>query len=643
MTLTHPLIQRFGHQRRWCNWYYGKPNKKGKRGKIPTAHGKAVDATHPHEGLLTFAEAKRADAKHIGIALGECEGEWLNGFDRDNCIAKGKPSPDAQAFAELAQTLDDISPSGKGVHWFIVTRAEIPTRTDKVAGYEFYGAGRFFTFTGKPISEARDIRSVSKAKALALVNAFFPAEIAKPKTIARPSVSVIEPPSSNDELADALSFVADWRADDRHEWIRVGMAIKAARGDAGRELWRAFSMRSSKFDAKQFNRDWQSLKPSRIGIGTLYRMAREDGGWRPPSSARNQTRAQIVAAMQGLRSIELPDTLPVRDERTDTGTLNGEPIAEHRKAINVSRGTVFAVADAMLAYAHALGHTKGLALSMRRIADLASVDKKQAWAGFVAMRRLGWLKQSGGYVRPRDMDKSVAFDLTLEGLAKRGTEGDISIQDYLGVAAPIQYPVLDMSPSVPLPHGRMRVLAARGLWSFLGPTARRICECLEYGEHTHSQLIALTRYGKRTVTKALARLAEFMLIESGRDGWALVYDFDLRANAVCDELHGKAKRTPAQRATTRRNRHAAESKAFKQTMDVWRVERALADEPDAGVDAMDGDAIDAAILAIDRRKFKRENRARDWRAGVEASTLKREAIEGWRKVHAEQKQKRGRS
>ena len=144
------------------------------------------------------------------------------------------------------------------------------------------------------------------------------------------------------------------------------------------------------------------------------------------------------------------------------------------------------------------------------------------------------------------------------------------------------------------------------------------------------------------LSPAAARLAEFCLIESGRDGWALVYDFDLRANAVCDELHGKSKRTPSQRVTARRNRHATESARFRDVMDVWRVERALSDEPGAleAVDAMDGDAIDTAILAIERRKFKRENRARDWRAGVEASTLKREAIEGWRQVHAEQKHNR---
>lgn len=647
MTHTHPLVERFGHQRRWCNWYYGKPDKNGKRAKIPTAHRKAVDATHPHDRLLTFAEAQRANAKHIGIALGECEGEWLSGFDRDECIESGALSPDMVAFVEQAQTTDDISPSGKGVHLFVITREQIQTRIDKAAGYEFYGAGRFFTFTGKPLAQISDPREMSKASASALVDAFFGSASATPKTPA--PVQHPPTPAADDELADALSFVGDWRADDRREWVRVGMAIKAARpGDDGRELWRAFSQRSAKYDADTFERDWQSLKPRSIGIGTIYHMAREDGGWRPPSSSRNKTRAQVVDAMHALRRIALPECLPVRDERTDIGTLSGEPIVEHRKAINVSRGSVFALADALLAFAWHAGHTKGATLSVRRMADLASIPREQAWRAFVAMRRLGWIRQPRGYIRHAnkerqetpDFEHAPAFDLVVDAIKRagrmKGTEDDILSQDCF-VSASHTTILPNMSSSVPLPYGRMRMIAARGLWTLLGPTARRICECLDAGERTHEQLIALTHYTGRAVSKALARLAEMLLIESGRDGWALVFDFDLRANAICDAPHGKRERVPAKSASRRRGRHAQESSAFLAVMDAWRVERALADEPgaDAGIDAMGGERVDAALVAMEQGRFKATNRARDWRAGIELSTLKREAREGWARIHAE--------
>jgi hypothetical protein len=68
---------------------------------------------------------------------------------------------------------------------------------------------------------------------------------------------------------------------DYDSWVRIGLALKGALGEAGRELFLAWSATSQK-DIPDFTaRTWASLRPERIGAGTIYRHAMA-GGWVPP-------------------------------------------------------------------------------------------------------------------------------------------------------------------------------------------------------------------------------------------------------------------------------------------------------------------------------------------------------------------------
>jgi hypothetical protein len=83
-----------------------------------------------------------------------------------------------------------------------------------------------------------------------------------------------------DQVAQMLTFVR--KVDDRERWMKVGMSLKSALGEAGRAPWDSWSRQSSKFDAADQDKHWDSFKAGGgVTIGTLIYFAKE-GGWQPP-------------------------------------------------------------------------------------------------------------------------------------------------------------------------------------------------------------------------------------------------------------------------------------------------------------------------------------------------------------------------
>lgn len=86
-----------------------------------------------------------------------------------------------------------------------------------------------------------------------------------------------------DEMRSALAFLNATRgelADDRDMWVRVGMACKSI-GEAGFEVWQEWSCASSKFDANDQWKKWQSFNPTSINYRTVFFLAQREG-WRNP-------------------------------------------------------------------------------------------------------------------------------------------------------------------------------------------------------------------------------------------------------------------------------------------------------------------------------------------------------------------------
>ncbi|MFN4204798.1 MAG: PriCT-2 domain-containing protein [Agrobacterium albertimagni] len=67
---------------------------------------------------------------------------------------------------------------------------------------------------------------------------------------------------------------------DYDSWVRIGLALKGALGDGGASLFGAWSAQSAKDVPAATSRAWSSFRPTRIGAGTIYRLAM-DRGWRP--------------------------------------------------------------------------------------------------------------------------------------------------------------------------------------------------------------------------------------------------------------------------------------------------------------------------------------------------------------------------
>ena len=72
---------------------------------------------------------------------------------------------------------------------------------------------------------------------------------------------------------------------DYDSWVRIGMALKGALGEAGGDIFAGWSAQAAKDVPAATAKAWASFKPDRIGAGTIYHLAMERG-WQPDASLR---------------------------------------------------------------------------------------------------------------------------------------------------------------------------------------------------------------------------------------------------------------------------------------------------------------------------------------------------------------------
>jgi hypothetical protein len=72
---------------------------------------------------------------------------------------------------------------------------------------------------------------------------------------------------------------------DYDSWVRIGMALKGALGDAGGDIFTCWSAQAAKDVPAATAKAWASFRPDRIGAGTIYHLAMERG-WQPGSDLR---------------------------------------------------------------------------------------------------------------------------------------------------------------------------------------------------------------------------------------------------------------------------------------------------------------------------------------------------------------------
>lgn len=101
-----------------------------------------------------------------------------------------------------------------------------------------------------------------------------------------------------ERIREALHFIP---ATDRETWVRMGMAVKSELGDAGFEVWNAWSQEADSYNAKDARDVWKSIRANgKVSAGTLFHEAkangwRDDGTHQTPSPEDLDTRRREAA------------------------------------------------------------------------------------------------------------------------------------------------------------------------------------------------------------------------------------------------------------------------------------------------------------------------------------------------------------
>jgi predicted P-loop ATPase len=237
-------------------------------------------------------EALKSD-RWTGLGFAFLPGDGLIGIDIDGAI-----DPET---GEIKQHLADIiarcasyterSPSGRGVH--IIVAGECKTFKDNRIGVEVFCGSQFFTCTGdrwdgtpesvEPISPEtlEGLRTLVRGSRQQAAPAQLPTD---PTTELR------------GRMEDALRYISP---EGYHDWIHVGMAIKAALGDMGFRLWDYWSSTGSKYPGQgDLAKKWATFDGNGVGEGSLFHLAKQ-GGWQPKKTVQSGKPVERRSAQPG--------------------------------------------------------------------------------------------------------------------------------------------------------------------------------------------------------------------------------------------------------------------------------------------------------------------------------------------------------
>lgn len=247
--------------------------------------------------LVTFdaALAAMASIKASGIGFAFLPGDGLIGIDLDKMVdvETGEVAPRAQRIIEACASYTEWSPSGNGFHIYVL--GETGTAKDNGIGVEMFCGRQFFTVTGRHLQGApREVAAID-AKVLrrlhktieAAKGGFSDKPTSSPPKSSPPPLSAMEM-SEQDRIRSALDAIDPALGYD--EWVQVGMALHSSLGAEGFAAWDGWSSRSEKYPGRNtLEAHWRSFKPGRVGVGTLYHLAKQ-AGWKPPRRPRGAKR-----------------------------------------------------------------------------------------------------------------------------------------------------------------------------------------------------------------------------------------------------------------------------------------------------------------------------------------------------------------
>lgn len=246
----------------------------------------------------------------IGIACGLTVGIDIDSEDADLALK----------IDNLAREILGNTPAlriGRAPKRMLVYRAATPLasrRIGKLNGVEVLGVGRQFVAYGihpdtqkayewvgedgladLDRGELPEVTEASLAEFLEKVSPFFPREEVKGGP-SQHEGSAWGQAGTVEAIASAMGYIPN---NDLHydDWLEIGLAIRGAIGDQGRDLFLEFSAKSGKDDPKHTANKWDRgmTDVRELGAGTIYRKAQENGWLAPLGVALNPTQEAIQA------------------------------------------------------------------------------------------------------------------------------------------------------------------------------------------------------------------------------------------------------------------------------------------------------------------------------------------------------------
>ena len=236
----------------------------------------------------------------VGVAGGVVVGIDLDILDGDLAIRT----------AELATDMLGDTPClrvGRAPKRLLVYRTTAPFGGRKRHPLEVLARGQQFVAyavhpdTGRPYDWPQEglaevplsrLSAVDEAGCAAFLDAawrLLPRQVRQASLLDHAPTSAWRGPSGPRGTLDAVTAALEYLPNEDlpwEDWFRIGMALKGALGEEGRELWLAWSKSASKSGssgkADTAERFWASARPHSIGAGTIYWLAEQRGWVSPP-------------------------------------------------------------------------------------------------------------------------------------------------------------------------------------------------------------------------------------------------------------------------------------------------------------------------------------------------------------------------
>lgn len=336
-------------QKKWVVWKAGKPKADGKFSKVPIdpKTDRNINGNDP-QNHMTFDRAlelfQSGCGSGIGIALTDepvamVDGNplWLVALDFDNCTAG---APEAKAvWLQLGKPYREVSPSGKGIRMFALSRERI--KGGNAHGREMYARGRFMTVTG--VDGKGELFDATEGL-LELEGEWFPEKPPQqPKTsdwLALPSgtppqqrktsdlgatLAGTVTPESPEQIERVKGMLACVSADCSYEqWRNVVWSVLSTGWGCAEDLARTWSQSApGRYDENGFDNLVSVFDPCRgITLGTLTHMAKK-AGWTPPSP-------QAHGVQPGAEHPSIPAASPTPSRLITAAQLAAMPVQPYR-------------------------------------------------------------------------------------------------------------------------------------------------------------------------------------------------------------------------------------------------------------------------------------------------------------------------